>query len=583
MEEIGTFLDDDGIMLNEETFSSSYTYQTFDTEQDSMFAGLDFMDFASLSVDQNPEMINMVLSMPLSTPSLEDGDLLEITRQLPIENSAVAVPVPCIGAEIQLEELHPKGCSSRSRECSPISITQTTHNYSSLGKLLQSKTVSSTTKSRQQITSSTTPSKQRHRRHDEIDTRNCQPVDKTLRFPPCCICGGRASGLHYGVNSCEACKGFFRRYLTRNEEYKCTRAGSCPIVNRNRENCSGCRLRKCLELGMSKDKSKLGRYTLLRRTETIQKVNKYEGKTESDSLKEEREMTNTKSRNQKSTTSRKMSIDDEVFDKLVDSLVRAMDNIKPYGPNITTLADVTKTLKQHHERYKRKTEVYGEMKSIPRDEYYKLLKQYGIDVDGRLEALKDYVREAKRVVERYCNFAKLIPDFSVLPYKDQTNLLKASRCDFFLILMHEGYNHDYKILLTRSGKGYHAEEVSDKIFSRKLVYFVCNMYFRWQKLFLTKAEKALLIALTLVFTDRCNLENHDLVEKIQLSLADMLRRQLEKTCKKSARLRFTKIIDCLVLMRESSELYLKEYKQLCKDEYVMQEVPTMKDFLLDDW
>ena len=25
-------------------------------------------------------------------------------------------------------------------------------------------------------------------------------------LPPCCVCGERASGFHYGANTCEACK-----------------------------------------------------------------------------------------------------------------------------------------------------------------------------------------------------------------------------------------------------------------------------------------------------------------------------------------------------------------------------------------
>lgn len=34
------------------------------------------------------------------------------------------------------------------------------------------------------------------------------PKGVPLQLPPCRICGGKASGIHYGVNSCEACKVF---------------------------------------------------------------------------------------------------------------------------------------------------------------------------------------------------------------------------------------------------------------------------------------------------------------------------------------------------------------------------------------
>lgn len=34
------------------------------------------------------------------------------------------------------------------------------------------------------------------------------PKGAPLQLPPCRICGGKASGIHYGVNSCEACKVF---------------------------------------------------------------------------------------------------------------------------------------------------------------------------------------------------------------------------------------------------------------------------------------------------------------------------------------------------------------------------------------
>ncbi|KAJ8299581.1 hypothetical protein KUTeg_023641 [Tegillarca granosa] len=99
-----------------------------------------------------------------------------------------------------------------------------------------------------------------------------------LELPPCDVCGGKASGIHYGVNSCEACKGFFRRYLSRKEPYVCNKNNKCVITDRPRGNCSACRMNKCLELGMSKEAVRQGRYTLEERTKTINAVRVLQGK-----------------------------------------------------------------------------------------------------------------------------------------------------------------------------------------------------------------------------------------------------------------------------------------------------------------
>lgn len=69
----------------------------------------------------------------------------------------------------------------------------------------------------------------------------------------CKICGDRASGYHYGVASCEGCKGFFRRSIQKNMQYKCMKEGNCVIVLLNRNRCQHCRFKKCLEMGMSRE------------------------------------------------------------------------------------------------------------------------------------------------------------------------------------------------------------------------------------------------------------------------------------------------------------------------------------------
>uniref|UniRef100_A0A8B9TJH7 Nuclear receptor domain-containing protein n=1 Tax=Anas platyrhynchos TaxID=8839 RepID=A0A8B9TJH7_ANAPL len=70
---------------------------------------------------------------------------------------------------------------------------------------------------------------------------------------PCKICGDKSSGIHYGVITCEGCKGFFRRSQQNNASYSCSRQRNCLIDRTNRNRCQHCRLQKCLALGMSRD------------------------------------------------------------------------------------------------------------------------------------------------------------------------------------------------------------------------------------------------------------------------------------------------------------------------------------------
>jgi len=69
----------------------------------------------------------------------------------------------------------------------------------------------------------------------------------------CKVCGDKASGYHYGVTSCEGCKGFFRRSIQKQIEYRCLREGKCHVIRLNRNRCQYCRFMKCLAVGMSKD------------------------------------------------------------------------------------------------------------------------------------------------------------------------------------------------------------------------------------------------------------------------------------------------------------------------------------------
>ncbi|KAM6910387.1 nuclear receptor subfamily 1 group D member 2a [Xenentodon cancila] len=76
----------------------------------------------------------------------------------------------------------------------------------------------------------------------------------------CKVCGDVASGFHYGVHACEGCKGFFRRSIQQNIQYKkCLKMENCTIMRINRNRCQQCRFKKCLAVGMSRDAVRFGR------------------------------------------------------------------------------------------------------------------------------------------------------------------------------------------------------------------------------------------------------------------------------------------------------------------------------------
>ncbi|RZF47127.1 hypothetical protein LSTR_LSTR005205 [Laodelphax striatellus] len=81
----------------------------------------------------------------------------------------------------------------------------------------------------------------------------------TKSFVACKVCGDKASGYHYGVTSCEGCKGFFRRSIQKQIEYRCLRDGKCLVIRLNRNRCQYCRFKKCLAVGMSRDSVRYGR------------------------------------------------------------------------------------------------------------------------------------------------------------------------------------------------------------------------------------------------------------------------------------------------------------------------------------
>ncbi|XP_071820183.1 nuclear receptor subfamily 5 group A member 2-like isoform X1 [Apostichopus japonicus] len=66
----------------------------------------------------------------------------------------------------------------------------------------------------------------------------------------CPVCGDKVSGYHYGLLTCESCKGFFKRTVQNKKVYTCIENRNCQIDKTQRKRCPYCRFQKCLKVGM---------------------------------------------------------------------------------------------------------------------------------------------------------------------------------------------------------------------------------------------------------------------------------------------------------------------------------------------
>ncbi|XP_030747965.1 probable nuclear hormone receptor HR38 [Sitophilus oryzae] len=85
-----------------------------------------------------------------------------------------------------------------------------------------------------------------------------QPTTSKGLTPPspsqlCAVCGDTAACQHYGVRTCEGCKGFFKRTVQKGSKYVCLADKACPVDKRRRNRCQFCRFQKCLAVGMVKE------------------------------------------------------------------------------------------------------------------------------------------------------------------------------------------------------------------------------------------------------------------------------------------------------------------------------------------
>ncbi|XP_071408101.1 bile acid receptor isoform X1 [Pithys albifrons albifrons] len=298
----------------------------------------------------------------------------------------------------------------------------------------------------------------------------------------CVVCGDKASGYHYNALTCEGCKGFFRRSITKNAVYKCKNGGNCEMDMYMRRKCQECRLRKCKQMGMLAECMYTGLLTEIQcKSKRLRK-------------------------NVKQLPDQAVSEDNDGHDvKQVTSTTKIYREKVEFTPEQQNLLDYI-------------MDSYSKQQ-IPQEVSKKLLNEE-FSAEGNFLILTEMATSHVQVL---VEFTKKLPGFQTLDHEDQIALLKGSAVEAMFLRSAEIFSRKlptgHTVLLE--------ERIRNSGISDEFITPMFNFYKSIGELKMTQEEYALLTAIVILSPDRQYIKDRDSVERLQEPLLDIL----QKFCK----------------------------------------------------
>ncbi|KAJ8245724.1 hypothetical protein GJAV_G00273810 [Gymnothorax javanicus] len=294
----------------------------------------------------------------------------------------------------------------------------------------------------------------------------------------CVVCGDKASGYHYNALTCEGCKGFFRRSITKNAVYKCKSGGSCEMDMYMRRKCQECRLRKCKEMGMLAE-------CLLTEIQ----------------CKSKRLRKNTKAFPEESAEEETEGYDAGDTKQVTSTSQLTKEKVEFSQEQLTLLNYIRDAYNKHQ---------------IPPD----MAKQLLQDKFSREENFLLLTEMATSHVQILVEFTKNIPGFQTLDHEDQIALLKGSAVEAMFLRSAQ--------VFTRKRPPGHSEVLEDRIrqsgISEEYITPMFNFYKSIGELQMMQEEHALLTAVTILSPDRPYVRDQPAVERLQEPVLEVLRK-----------------------------------------------------------
>nr|XP_032833897.1 LOW QUALITY PROTEIN: oxysterols receptor LXR-beta-like [Petromyzon marinus] len=343
------------------------------------------------------------------------------------------------------------------------------------------------------------------------------PAPKMLGNELCSVCGDKASGFHYNVLSCEGCKGFFRRSIIKGTTYACKTGARCEIDVYMRRKCQDCRLQKCRAVGMLEQ-------CVLSEEQIRQKKRRKNDEPGPASSSSSAASAGGTSASTASTSSSASSASSAA----ASSSSLSSPCIAPFpGPSCSSAGAAAEPLTPNqNDMIQRLVAAQQQCNKRSFSDQPKVtpwpMSSDPHNREARQQRFAHFTELAIISVQEIVDFAKQVPGFLELCREDQIALLKASTIEIMLLETSRRYNKEADSIMFLKDFTYNKDDFARAGLQFEFIDPIFEFSKGMKDLRLDDAEYALLIAINIFSADRPNVQDHQLVEKLQQPYVDAL-------------------------------------------------------------
>ncbi|XP_045785074.1 ecdysone receptor isoform X3 [Maniola jurtina] len=331
----------------------------------------------------------------------------------------------------------------------------------------------------------------------------------------CLVCGDRASGYHYNALTCEGCKGFFRRSVTKNAVYICKFGHACEMDMYMRRKCQECRLKKCLAVGMRPECVVPENQCAIKRKE--KKAQREKDKLPVSTTTVDDHMPPIMQCDPPPPEAARIleCLQHEVVPRFLSEKLLEQNRLKNIPPLTPNQQFLIARLVWYQDGYDQPSE----------EDLKRVTQTWQAESDETGEASDLPFRQITEMtiltVQLIVEFAKGLPGFAKISQPDQITLLKACSSEVMMLRVSRRYDMSTDSVMFATNQAYTREIYNKAGFGyviENLLHFCRCMYaMSWDNV-----HYALLTAIV-IFSDRPGLENPQLVEEIQRYYLNTLR------------------------------------------------------------